>query len=63
MLPLATASDRAAVRTRVTNLESDGYRVFSYTQLIQVSPPRTSLYLIPVCREPAPLPPTGLAIR
>ena len=60
-MPLATAGDRSAVRTRVTNLETDGYRVFSYTQLIQVSPPRTSIYLVPVCR--LPLPPTGLTIR
>ena len=61
MLPLATASDRAAVRTRVTNLESDGYRVFSYTQLVQVTPLRTSVYLVPVCRLPATV--TGVVVQ
>jgi len=60
-MPLATAGDRSAVRTRVTNLETDGYRVFSYTQLVQVSPPRTSIYLVPVCRVPATV--TGLVVQ
>lgn len=61
VLPLATAVDRATVRTRVTNLETDGYRVFSYTQLIQVNPPRTSIYLVPVCR--VPIAPSGLRVQ
>lgn len=60
-MPTASAGDRAAVLTRLRNLETDGYRVLTYTVLVQVNPPRTTVHIVATCRLPQQV--TGLRVR